>query len=121
MLTFGSGLINSLIDNLHSEFHLPGGYQYCGPGTVLEKRLSRGDQGINPLDVACKEHDIAYSRYKKLDERHKADKILAEKAWDRIKNSSSIKERLAALLVTGAMKAKTKLGMGINKKKNKLI
>ena len=28
------------------EFHWPG-YQYMGPGTQLQKRLKRGDPGIN--------------------------------------------------------------------------
>ena len=53
----GSGLINNLINKLPFELHIPG-YQYCGPGTHIQKRLSRGDSGINPLDSACKEHDI---------------------------------------------------------------
>jgi len=43
------------------ELHIPE-YQFCGPGTHLEKRLARDGQGINPLDAACCEHDIAYSR-----------------------------------------------------------
>lgn len=115
MLTFGSGLLNSTINNLPFEVHLPG-YQYCGPGTRLQKRLARRDPGINLLDAACKEHDIAYSQHKNLKERHEADKILGDKAWLRAKTSSSIKERLAALAVTGAMKTKTKLGLGLNKK-----
>ena len=29
------------------EFHIPGGYQYAGPGTRLGKRLARGDPGKN--------------------------------------------------------------------------
>lgn len=40
--------------------HIPG-YQYCGPGTKLEKRMERGDTGINKLDEACREHDVAYT------------------------------------------------------------
>ena len=28
-------------------------------GTRLEKQLNKGDQGINSLDAACREHDIA--------------------------------------------------------------
>lgn len=119
MLAIGSGVLNSTIDSLPFELHLPG-YQYCGPGTRLSKRLSRGDPGINPLDQACKEHDIAYSMHKNLTERHEADKILGDKAWSRAKNSSSLKERLAALTVTGAMKAKTKLGMGHRQKCQKV-
>lgn len=118
MLTFGSGLVNSAINKLPIELHLPG-YQYCGPGTNLQKRLARGDPGINSLDIACKEHDIAYSQNKDLQERHKADKVLAEKALQRFKNSSSLKERLAALAVTGAMKTKTKLGLGLRRRKRK--
>ena len=49
----GNGVVNSLINNLPVELHIPG-YQYCGPGTKVVKRIVRGDQGINPLDAACK-------------------------------------------------------------------
>lgn len=109
----GSGLINSVIDKLPIELHLPGGYQYCGPGTKLEKRLKRGDMGINPLDSACKQHDIAYSQHKDVQERHKADRILTEKAWQRFKSKDAkFGEKASALLITNAMKAKTTLGMG---------
>ena len=34
------------------EFHWPG-YQYMGPGTKLEKRLKRGDPGINRAGPHC--------------------------------------------------------------------
>lgn len=118
MLIFGSGIVNTAINKLPFELHLPG-YQYCGPGTRLQERLLRGDSGINPLDAACKEHDIAYSKSNELYDRHKADKTLADIAWKRVKQSSSLKEKLAALSVTAAMKTKTKLGMGINKKKKR--
>lgn len=116
MLTFkeGGGVLNSLINNLPVELHLPN-YQYCGPGTKLQKRLRRGDQGINPLDAACKEHDIAYSKNKDLKERHKADQILEDRAWNRVKSAdTSLGERVAALLISGGMKVKRKLGMGSN-------
>jgi len=49
------------------------------PGTHLEKRLTRGDQGINSLDAVCREHDIDYSHSNDLAERHVADNILAWK------------------------------------------
>lgn len=113
----GRGLVNSLINRLPIELHLPG-YQFCGPGTNLEKR--KGDSGINQLDRACKEHDIAYNIKKDMDSRKKADKILADKAWQRVKApDSSWGEKAAALLVTNAMKAKRKIGSGINKNKIK--
>lgn len=57
----GGGLLNRVINKLPFELHLPG-YQFCGPGTKLQARLNRGEKGINPLDAACREHDIAYSK-----------------------------------------------------------
>lgn len=116
----GNGLVNSLINKLPIELHLPG-YQYCGPGTKLKERLDRGDPGINELDKACKEHDINYSKKKDKESRHIADKILASKAWQRVKSSDAdLSERANSLLVSNMMNAKVKLGMGIAKKKKTL-
>ena len=111
-------VVNSAIDALPIELHLPGSYQYCGPGTKLQKRLARGDPGINKLDVACKEHDIAYSNYSDTERRSIADRALAEKAWQRVKSSdASLGERAAALAVTTAMKAKSAIGGGSRRRK----
>ncbi|XP_056643808.1 uncharacterized protein LOC130449810 [Diorhabda sublineata] len=120
MLVFeGEGILNSLINKLPIELHLPS-YQYCGPGTKLEKRLDRGDPGINPLDAACKQHDISYWKNKSLEERHKADQILEDKAWARVKSKdASMGEKAAALLVTGGMKVKRKLGMGCRRRRKR--
>lgn len=115
----GRGIINSLINSLPFEVHVPG-YQFCGPGTNLKKRLDRGDKGINLLDSACRDHDIAYSNSSNLDERHEADKILENRAWERVKAAdSSKKEKAVAYMVTNAMKVKRKMGMGCNDKKKK--
>lgn len=116
----GEGIINSLINKLPVELHLPG-YQYCGPGTKLTKRLARGDPGINALDAACKQHDIAYSKNpENLEARHLADKILAEQAWQRVTSKdASFGERASAWVVTNIMKAKMKLGSGIKVKRGK--
>lgn len=109
----GRGLLNKVIDLLPVELHIPGGYRYCGPGTKLKERLSRGDPGINQLDEACKQHDIAYAKYSDDKNRNIADRILANKAWERVKSSdASLAERAAAWAVTTAMNAKSKLGMG---------
>lgn len=106
-------VVNTLIDVLPGEIHLPGGYQYCGPGTKLTERLARGDPGINELDKACREHDISYSKYSDTASRSVADRKLAEKAWSRVKSSdASLAERAAALAVTAAMKAKSAIGGG---------
>ena len=108
----GRGFLNKAINALPIELHLPG-YQFCGPGTKLAKRLARGDKEINPLDAACKVHDIAYSQSKDLSSRHIADKNLLERAWERtLAKDSSVNERANAWFVTNAMKAKVKFGMG---------
>ena len=112
----GRGIINSIINRLPFEAHVPG-YQFCGPGTKLKKRLERGDKGVNLLDSACRDHDIAYSNSTNLDERHKADKILENRAWERVKApNSSKKEKAVAYMVTNAMKVKQKMGMGCKNK-----
>lgn len=115
----GYGLINTLVDSLPFEAHVPG-YQYCGPGTKLAKRLARGDPGINKLDAACKVHDIAYSTHKGDRERAEADKKLAEEAWKRVKSlDAGIGERGIALAVAAAMRGKiglNKLGRGLKKR-----
>lgn len=109
----GCGLLNGMINALPFELHIPG-YQFCGPGTRLKQRLARGDVGINALDAACREHDIAYSHSKDLAERHIADKILAKKAKGRvIAKDSTLCEKAAATTVWAAMNAKRKMGMGI--------
>lgn len=111
----GYGLIDYIINRL-PEIHIPG-YQYCGPGTELEKRLARGDPGINKLDAACKDHDIAYSECSDTKSRRKADNVLVARAFKRIySNDANLKERAAALLVSGLMSAKmglTKVGLGL--------
>lgn len=111
----GSGIVNSIINKLPFELHIPG-YQYCGPGTKLENRLSRNDPGINGLDQACKLHDIAYAKHKDLGERHKADEKLENAAWNRVKaKDSKVGEKVAAWTVTNIMEMKRKLGMGLKK------
>jgi hypothetical protein len=47
----GRGVLNTIINNLPFEAHIPG-YQWCGPGTKIAKRLARGDKGVNLLDAA---------------------------------------------------------------------
>lgn len=101
--------LNDFIDNLPFELHLPR-YQFCGPGTRLEERIARGDRGINRLDEACREHDIAYKNFKELEYRHKADKELEMKAFNRMfSNDVGLGEKLASLIVASAMKIKTKM------------
>ena len=114
----GRGFLNKVINSLPFELHIPG-YQYCGPGTKLAKRLARGDPGINLPDKAYKEHDITYSQNREnVKGRNAADKVLAEKAQQRVKSKdASICEKAAAFTDSKAMKLKSTFGMGMRKKK----
>ncbi|KAL4123313.1 hypothetical protein QTP88_015510 [Uroleucon formosanum] len=77
------------------------------------KRLTLGQTGINGLDFACRDHDIAYEKSNSLSERSAADSILEERAWSRVgAKDAGYKEKAAALLVTTGMKAKRKTGAG---------
>ncbi|KAJ8911916.1 hypothetical protein NQ315_016257 [Exocentrus adspersus] len=112
-LCYGEGVLNSIIDKLPGEIHIPG-YQFCGPGTKLKERLSKGQQGVNPLDGFCRKHDIAYSQSSDLQDRNKADYELEQRAWERVKSKDAkFGEKAAAWLVTTAMKAKRNLDMRI--------
>jgi len=116
----GRGLVNTAINNLPVEVHIPG-YRFCEPGTRLRERLARGDQTINPLDAACLEHDKIYAGHRNdMEKRQVADHVLANRAWQRVKSrDAGMRERAAASAVAGIMKAKTKLGLGMKKKKKK--
>lgn len=82
----------------------------------MGERLARGDPGINPLDAACKLHDIEYSKHHDTASRSLADKELQTQAQRRIfAKNASLHERATALAVSAAMGAKralTKVGGG---------
>lgn len=117
----GYGLIDYIVNKL-PEIHIPG-YQYCGPGTKLEKRLARGDPGINKLDQACKVHDIAYTTLRNSKDRRQADRALVAQALPRVyAQDAKLGERAAALLVSSLMGTKiglSKIGLGLDKKLKK--
>lgn len=100
------------------EMHLPG-YSFVGPSTSLKDRLDENDQSyehskpINRVDEAAMYHDIAYRDTKDdLKKKHEADKILI----DRLNNfqSPTFRERLGGFLAKNALRAKVKLGLGVN-------
>jgi Phospholipase A2-like domain len=107
----GKGLLNSVINKLPFELHF-NKYQFCGPGTKLEKRLARGELGINKLDRACRDHDIHYNKFSSAKDRHPADIKLAQVAKEVIRDpNSKFKEKAVAQIVSAAMNAKVNLGM----------
>ena len=112
--------MNKIINKLPFEAHIPG-YKFCGPGTKLKARLARGDQPINPLDAACQEHDIAYSQNEDTTLRNVADRLLAAKAWKRVRaRDAGFGEKAAAYAVTNTMNLKSTLGMGLKKRGSKM-
>ena len=70
----------------------------------MEKRLKRGDPGINRLDRIAKQHDVDYSRAKNLQDKWKADEKMI-KAIDRLPGKRTMTERI----VKKIMQAKKRL------------
>lgn len=82
--------------------------------------MARGDPGVNPLDAACKLHDIEYSKHHDSTSRTVADKELQSKAVKRIfSKDATLGERATALAVSAAMGAKralSKIGGGLKRR-----
>jgi len=97
--------VQKLLAKMGMEFHWPG-YQYMGPGTHLEKRLKRGDPGINRLDRISKIHDIDYSKARSLKDKHIADRKMI-RSIEKLPGKKTVTERI----VKGIMKTKVKLGV----------
>lgn len=114
---------DGIVDILHKipcELHYPG-YNFLGPNTNLNKRLDENDnpitKPINKLDQAAMEHDIFYRDNKNTKVRHEADKILQNKAVERVlAKDSSLNEKTAALATASVMKIKRKCECGLNNK-----
>ena len=95
--------VQKLLSKTGIEFHIPG-YHYPGPGTQLTKRLARGDPGINRLDKIAKQHDIAYSKAKNLQDKWKADDVMIRAIY-RLPG----KKKLTEKMVKKIMQAKRRL------------
>ena len=103
----------------NGSFNKTGKYSYFGPGIKLSKRSAQGYKGINDLDKACLEHDIAYDsnidtkniEFRKL--RNLNDNVLAQEA-NRLANDTSKPEyfRNDSKRVAALMSAKSWMGMG---------
>lgn len=132
----GSGVFNSLLNKLPMpEIHLRlpknilteqvpmgdfnniGTYSFCGPFTKLQKRLQQGYKGVNKLDRACMQHDIAYSQNSDTNNRNVADDILAKAAMDIVNDMNEpAYERQQARTVAAIMAAKSRFGLGAKPK-----
>jgi transposase InsO family protein len=110
----------SLPTNIPSE-NVPGGefnntkrYSFCGPFTKLQKRLDQGYKGVNNLDRACMQHDIAYSQNSDTKNRNAADDVLAKVATEIATDENEPEyERKQARTVAAIMATKSRFGLGL--------
>jgi len=88
-------------------------YSFCGPFTKLRKRLLEGYSGINSLDRACLNHDIAYETYTNTAERNHYDDVLSAEASKLALNENIPDyERKDARFVNAVIAAKSRFGLG---------
>src|SRR5271169_2115067 len=127
--------LNSFVNNLPIELHqfaekgedVPGGsfnnrqkYSYCGPGTKYEQRIREGYKGINELDSMCKLHDKFYNENTDTKTRNISDIALAHRAAEIARNPMyGDTKRKDANFISGIMKTKAKLGLGVKPKNSK--
>ena len=105
---------------LGGTFQDTGKYSYCGPFTKLDKRLLQGYRGVNSLDRACLNHDVAYAVHSDTAGRNAADDVLAAAA-SKIALDENVPdwEKKDARTVTAIMSAKSRLGLGVGTAKQR--
>lgn len=115
----GKGVINTAINSLPFEMHLPG-HQFTGPGTQLLKGKTRlnpdltykeWSKPINRVDEAAYKHDVCYLKNKDTEVRNKLCDSDMIKELDDIPNPS-FRERMDRSIVKPIIKAKKTFGMG---------
>lgn len=74
-------------------------YNWCGPGTNVDARLIRGDNGIDALDEICKRHDISYNNATSKEQVREADRLM-------IKEVSKLPQGPAEKLAATAIQVK---------------
>jgi len=100
-------------------FQNTGIYSFCGPFTKLDKRLTQGYRGVNKLDMACLNHDVAYATHSDTAGRNVADDVLAAAASKIALMDVPEWEKKDARTVAAIMSAKSRLGMGVGGKRKK--
>src|SRR6266853_1571964 len=102
----------------NGEFHLPG-YNFCGPGTQLEKRLDENDnpyewsKPINKIDEISMMHDLTYRDYSSAKGRQVADQIMLD-ALDNLNDDElTTREKLDRRIVRPLIVARKFVGFGL--------
>ena len=118
---FGGSILNSMINRLPFEMHLPG-HNFTGPGTKLKKRLKpdltpkEWSKPINRIDKAAYHHDICYLKNMDTKTRNNVcDADMLSEMKD-IQNPT-MRERSERALVSSLIGTKKYFGMGVKKKR----
>ena len=115
--TVGS-FLNSLVNNLPFEMHLPG-HNFTSPGTKLYKRLNSNGSpkewsiSINRVDNAAYHYGLCYSKYDDTKTRTE----VSDKTMLGIMNPT-LRERIDNSIVGKLIKTKDNFGLGHPIKKN---
>ena len=112
----GGSVINTLVNKLLFEMHLPG-YNFTGPGTKLYKRLNpdgtpkEWSKPINRVDNAAYHHDLCYSKHDETKTRNEVcDKTMLGELRGNV--NSTLRERIDKSIVEKLTKAKVKFWLG---------
>jgi len=126
----GSGFFNDTVLPNLPELHYRGfdtgfkKYNFAGPGTRLDRRLNADktpkewSKPVNRVDEAAYNHDLAYEKYADEANRAIADSAMID-ALEKVRKDPNGRwtERLDALIVEGAIRAKRQLGINSKKKR----
>ena len=97
------------------EYHLPGGYNYVGPGTDLKKRLDEndkpraGEEPINELDAIALQHDLDYRAAGNDRGKQRAADLKMVKSLESLPRATKLSERFFRWLARLTIKAKAML------------
>ena len=112
----GGSILNSLVNKLPFEMHLPG-HNFTGPGTKLYKRLNSDGTPkewsipINRVDNAAYHHDLCYSKHDVTKTRNEVcDKTMLGELSEIV--NPTLRERIDKSIVGKLIKAKVNFGLG---------
>jgi hypothetical protein len=116
----GGSILNSVINKLPFELHLPG-HNFTGPGTRLDKRLNADEtpkdwsMPVNRVDNASYHHDLCYAKNQDTKTRNQVcDKTMLGELEGIV--NPSLRERLDRAIVEKIINTKVNFGLGILKK-----
>ena len=121
----GGSFLNSFVNNLPFEMHLPG-HNFTGSGTKHYKRLNSDltpkewSMPINRVDNAVYQHDLCYSKYDDTKTRNEVCDKTILKELNEIVNPT-LRERIGKSIVGKLINAKVNFGFGAPMKAKKII